>query len=181
MADGAAGDPPGSERDQAAQQRDMSAEQRDHAAAQRDQSAYARDAQTTGTRTATSQQAARDRDAAAKDRVASRHDREDSTCDREAASADRADAQQATLEHDRSRTYERLHDRELLAGDLHQTVIHQLHQAGLMLDSAESLSCDPAVTERLAAAAEILDSAMANIRRAVFDLEDADGAQHQGR
>lgn len=74
------------------------------------------------------------------------------------------------VEHDRSRTRDRLHDRELIAGELHQTVIRQLHEVGMMLDSAQSLSRDPAVIERVAAAAELLDSAVANIRRVVFDL-----------
>ena len=74
------------------------------------------------------------------------------------------------MEHDRSRTRERLNDRELIAGELHQTVIHQIHEAGMMLDGAQSLTRDPAVIERVAAAVELLDSAVATIRRVVFDL-----------
>lgn len=49
-----------------------------------------------------------------------------------------------------------------------------------MLDGAQSLSRDPGVIERVAAATELLDSAVANIRRAVFDLEDHGMPQPEG-
>jgi signal transduction histidine kinase len=165
-------DATGAERDEAAERRDLSAEQRDRVASQRDRSADERDERAPVTSAATSRLSARDRDEAAKDRGASRHDREESTSDREAASADRDQARLVTVDHDRSRTRERLHDRELIAVDLHGTVIHQLHQVLLMLDSAQSLSRDPAVTERIAAAVELLDSAAADLRHVVFGLSN---------
>ncbi|GAB3589177.1 two-component system sensor histidine kinase [Angustibacter peucedani] len=75
----------------------------------------------------------------------------------------------AVAQRDRGRM-ELLDDRDRIARDMHDHVIQRLFATGLSLQSAQRLSDDPRVAERLSGAVDELDDAIKDIRQAIFAL-----------
>ncbi len=73
----------------------------------------------------------------------------------------RADQNRIALLEERART----------AHNLHDNVVQRLFAAGLTIQGAASLSCDPAVREQLAAAVENLDGTIRTLRNSIFDIQ----------
>jgi PAS domain S-box-containing protein len=68
------------------------------------------------------------------------------------------------------RQLELLTDRERIAGELHQSIVHRIVEAGLVMDGALSLIRDPVATQRIRDAVELLDDTVKTIRTVVLDL-----------
>jgi PAS domain S-box-containing protein len=65
-------------------------------------------------------------------------------------------------------------ERERIARELHETVIHQIFGAGLALASAQQYIHDPGALTRIRAAVDVLDEAINEIRRVALGLRLAD-------
>ncbi len=72
--------------------------------------------------------------------------------------------------HARVAEFATLEDRERIARDLHDTVIQRLFAVGLGLQATMRLVSDPAVTDRLLAAVDDLDTTVRDVRAAIFEL-----------
>jgi signal transduction histidine kinase len=67
-----------------------------------------------------------------------------------------------------------LEDRERIARDMHDHVIQRLFATGLSLQSASPLTVHPVVRERVLEAVDDLDTAIKDIRHAIFELHRND-------
>ncbi|WP_084678176.1 GAF domain-containing protein [Actinopolymorpha alba] len=77
--------------------------------------------------------------------------------------------QQVQAQEDRSRLLV-LEDRDRIARDLHDVVIHRLFTIGTTLQSAVGLSTRPEVRRRVSQAIEDLDATSRDVRSAIFEL-----------
>ena len=79
-------------------------------------------------------------------------------------------------ETDRKQTEEQVHqlellaDRERIANGLHQSIVHRIVDAALVMQGVLQLISDPVVTGRIQAAVELLDDTLKEIRTVVLDL-----------
>ncbi len=71
---------------------------------------------------------------------------------------------------ERLRQLELLTDRERIGGDLGQSIVHGIYEAGLHLQSARELIRDPVAAARVDQAVELLDDTVRQIRTVVFNL-----------
>ena len=69
----------------------------------------------------------------------------------------------------RARRLDQLTDREALAGDLSQTIVHRIFEAGLDIQAALQLIRDPIAPERMQHAVDVLDDTVKCIRNLVLD------------
>ncbi|NGO73483.1 GAF domain-containing sensor histidine kinase, partial [Streptomyces boncukensis] len=81
--------------------------------------------------------------------------------------------------HDRERlaVYE---DRDRIARDLHDLVIQRLFATGMTLQSARRATCEPEVAGRIGQAVDELDATIAEIRTAIFALQQDPGEAQAG-
>lgn len=82
-------------------------------------------------------------------------------------------ANQALRDSLRVREIELLNERERIAAELRQVIIHRIFDAGLLLDGVRTIIKDPAAERRLVEASEHLDSTIREIRTRTFDLGGA--------
>jgi PAS domain S-box-containing protein len=68
-------------------------------------------------------------------------------------------------------------ERERIAGELHQSLVHRIFEAGLDIQSTLQLIDDPAAASRIRAAVKLLDETLQEIRRVVLDLDNARGSR----
>ncbi|MEO6880532.1 MAG: GAF domain-containing protein [Mycobacteriaceae bacterium] len=73
-----------------------------------------------------------------------------------------------------------LADRDRIAQDLHDQVIQRLFATGLQLEGTARRTDDPVVTRRLESAVRDLDTTIAEIRAAIFDLQSPQDAAGLG-
>lgn len=73
-----------------------------------------------------------------------------------------------------------LADRDRIAQDLHDQVIQRLFATGLQLEGTARRTDDPVVTRRLETAVRDLDTTIAEIRAAIFDLQTPQDASGLG-
>ena len=83
---------------------------------------------------------------------------------------DRLETEQAV--RDQQSRLQILEDRERLAQDLHDLVIQRLFAAGMGLQSVQNLITDPAAAERVAETVAELDETIAELRDAIFRLNN---------
>lgn len=80
-------------------------------------------------------------------------------------------------ETDRKQTEEQVHqlelltDRERIANGLHQSIVHRIFDAVLVMQGVLQLIRDPVATGRIRAAVELLDDTLKEIRTVVLDLD----------
>ncbi len=75
---------------------------------------------------------------------------------------------------EQARLVERLRDRDRVADDLRDSVVHQIFKAGLALQSALRLIRDPEATKRVTEGIDALDQTLRHIRSVVVDLNTPD-------
>ncbi|MGH3632776.1 MAG: sensor histidine kinase, partial [Mycobacterium sp.] len=73
----------------------------------------------------------------------------------------------------RMRRFEVLTDRDRIAGELHDHVIHRLFAIGLAMQATLPLTRSPEVQRRLAASVDDVQEVVREIRTAIFDLDAA--------
>lgn len=85
----------------------------------------------------------------------------------------------ADVQRDRERlaVYE---DRDRIARDLHDLVIQRIFSAGMTLQGTQRRATDPAVTRGIEAAIDQLDATIAEIRTAIFALQQDPGRARAG-
>jgi signal transduction histidine kinase len=73
--------------------------------------------------------------------------------------------------HTRTKELSLAEDRTRIARDLHDTVVQRMFGVALSLKTAEDLTTEPAVADRLRAAVDDLDDTIRQVRTAIFALE----------
>ena len=73
--------------------------------------------------------------------------------------------------HAQAREVDLIQDRERIARDLHDTVIHRLFATGLSLQAAARLIDRPEARERVESAVDQLDTTVREIRTSIFELQ----------
>jgi PAS domain S-box-containing protein len=72
---------------------------------------------------------------------------------------------------ERNRQLDQLHDRERIAHDVTDSIVRQLFQVGLMLDSVQQL-VEGSTGDRIAETTRLLDQTIANIREVLLPTRD---------
>ena len=74
-------------------------------------------------------------------------------------------------QEERAKALAWVRDRERIAAELHQTIVHSITRAALTLEGSLAFVGDPKATERVQEAIGLLDGVVTEIRRVVLDLE----------
>ena len=69
-----------------------------------------------------------------------------------------------------ARQLELLADRERMARELHEVIVHQIFEAGLAIQGALTLISEPLAMERMQGVVELLDATLKDIRQVVLGL-----------